>query len=387
MKICFVTTISITLNTFILDFANYLHEKHSVDIYFMCAPDEEFSKKLPDYIHFIPVPMERGISLGGFRAIHQMKRIFKKEKFDIVQYSTPNAACYASIAAWLAKIPVRLYCQWGIAYVGFSGLKRTIFKVIEKMVCSLSTWVEPDSNSNLVFSHSEGLYPENKGCVIWNGSASGVDLNKFDIKKKIAYRKQIRAEYSIPEDAFVYGFVGRITGDKGVNELFEAAQSVLAQHQNTWLVMVGGIDKADSVNSELYQWAEDSERVVFSGRTPVVEQYISAMDCFILPSYREGFGMSVIEAQAMAVPVIISNIPGPIDGMLENETGLIVPKKDVQALRVAMEKMLLNPELCQDFGNHGLEYVIRNFEQKTLFEKIYQDRIALIAHGGRGYVK
>lgn len=110
----------------------------------------------------------------------------------MVQYSTPNASLYAALAAKLAGVPVRLYCQWGMAYVGFHGIKRVIFKRIEKLVCTLSTWVEPDSFGNLKFSHAEGLYPENKGSVIWNGSASGVNLNKFDNSQKPVWRAEIR---------------------------------------------------------------------------------------------------------------------------------------------------------------------------------------------------
>ena len=382
-KICFITTIGGTLRVFVLKLAEYLHNTGEFDISFLCTPEEQLSKMLPDYIHLIPVPMERGISISGFKAMWQMKRIFDKEKFDIVQYSTPNAACYASIAAWLSRVPVRLYCQWGIAYVGFSGLKRKIFKLEEKMVCTLSTWVEPDSRSNLEFSHKEGLYPEKKGSVVWNGSASGVDLTKFDIEKKTEYNRSIRKQYGIPDDAFVYGFVGRITGDKGINELFTATKKVMEQHPNAWLLLVGHSEKAESVDDELYKWAESCDRVVFSGYTLVAEQFIATMDCFVLPSYREGFGMSVVEAEAMGVPVIITNIPGPIDGMLKNKTGLIVPKKDAVALQEAMVKLITSPELCRKFGENGAAYASENFEQKEIFRRIYEDRKELMLNGGR----
>lgn len=366
---------------FVLKLAEYLHETGEFDISFLCTPEETLSKMLPEYIHLIPVPMERGISISGFKAMLQMRKIFKKEKFDIVQYSTPNASCYASIASWLARVPVRLYCQWGIAYVGFSGLKRKIFKLEEKMACKLSTWVEPDSKSNLNFSHAEGLYPEWKGSVVWNGSASGVDLTKFDVSKKIEFNDAIRKQYGIPNDAFVFGFVGRITGDKGINELFTAAKAIMERDERVWLLLVGHSEKAESVDSGLYQWAEDCERVVFSGYTLIAEQFIATMDCFVLPSYREGFGMSVVEAEAMGVPVIITNIPGPIDGMLEDKTGLIVSKKDTGALKRAMEKLIASPELCDKFGKNGIKFARDNFEQKELFRRIYEDRKELLSRG------
>ena len=159
-KICFITTISLTLKAFVLKTAEYLHENTDWDISFICSTDDEFEQMLPEYIHYYPVPMERGISVAGVKAMLEMMKIFKREKFDLIQYSTPNASLYASLAGFLAGIPVRLYCQWGMAFVGFTGLKRKIFKAEEKLVCSLSTWIEPDSYSNLNFAHEQGLYPQ-----------------------------------------------------------------------------------------------------------------------------------------------------------------------------------------------------------------------------------
>ena len=107
-KICFITTVSVTLKVFVQKTAEYLHEKGNYDITFICNPDFEFEKQLPNYIHFIPINMKRGIGGDGIKAVHQLYKIFKKEKFDLIQYSTPNAATYASIAGRLAKIKERL---------------------------------------------------------------------------------------------------------------------------------------------------------------------------------------------------------------------------------------------------------------------------------------
>lgn len=377
-KICFVTTISLTLKTFVLELAKYLHETGEYDITFICDADEQFQKGLPDYIRLIPVEMKRGISIGGFGAMMKMRKIFRKEKFDLVQYSTPNASCYASIASKLARVPVRLYCQWGIAYVGFSGIKRKIFKQIEKMVCRLSTRIEPDSYGNLKFSVAEGLYREEKGRVILNGSACGVSLTKFDITQKTMYRKQIRQKYGVPEDAFAFGFVGRITRDKGINELFQAAQRIMGENPNVYLMLVGGTEQDASVNRELFDWAKLHERVIFCGHTQVVEQYVSAMDCFVLPSYREGFGMSVVEAEVMGLPVIVTDIPGPTDAMLPDKTGLVVEKKNPDALTEAMKRLMTTPSICRSFGEAGRVFACERFEQKTLFQAIDEDRRELM---------
>lgn len=377
-KICFVTTVSMTLKAFVIETAKYLHETGGYDISFICDHDQAFADSLPEYIHYYPVSMKRGISLGGIKACREIKKIFKREKFDLVQYSTPNASLYTALAAKSAKIPVRLYCQWGIAYVGMHGLKRKIFKVVEKLVCKYSTRIEPDSFGNLHFSHSEKLYGPEKSGVIWNGSASGVNLSKFDISQKGTWRTAIREKLGLAEDAFVYGFVGRVNRDKGINELFAAFQTTLQTHPNTYLMLVGGEEISEGVDVSLYEWAKKEPHVLFCGFTNVVEQYLSAMDVYILPSYREGFGSGVIEAEAMGVPVIITDIPGPTDAMRKDETGLVVKKADIDTLCAAMDTLYRDEALRQRFGSSAQVFAAERFDQKQLQAKILEDRNGLL---------
>lgn len=377
-KICFITTVSITLRAFILKLAIYLHENTDWDISFICDDDDKFAKEIPEYVHYFPVKMERGISLSGIKAMFEMKKIFDREKFDLIQYSTPNASLYASIAGWLARVPVRLYCQWGMVYVSFTGIKRKIFKLIEKSVCSLSTWIEPDSKSNLEFSHKEGLYPEEKGSVIWNGSACGVNLDKFDITKKETYRNDIRLKYQLKETDFVFGYVGRITRDKGINEMLNAFKKISEKNFNCFLMIVGSPDSDDTIDKELFEWAKKSPNVIFTGYTNVVEQYLSAMDVFILPSYREGFGMGVIEAEAMGVPVIVTDIPGPIDAMVNNETGIVVKKRDSVSLFEAMISFMKDKKIVDTCSKNSYMFALNNFEQERLFKYILEDRKSLL---------
>lgn len=377
-KVCFVTTISLTLKSFVLELAKTMHESGDFEIHFVCDYDADFEKMLPEYIHYKPISMKRGISLDGLKAIREMKKYFKKEKFDIVQYSTPNASCYASIAAKWAGVPCRLYCQWGIAYVGFQGIKRKIFKKIEKMVCNHSTRIEPDSFGNLHFSHAEKLYNEDKSCVIWNGSASGVNLSKFNVTQKSQWRDEIRQKYNIPKDAFVYIFIGRITRDKGINELFKASKSLIGKQQDAYLLLVGSVEKSESVEAELYKWSQEESRVVYCGYTNEVEKYLAASDLYLLPSYREGFGSAVVEAEAMGVPVIVSDIPGPTDAMIDGKTGLVTPKADAEKLYENMLFMYNNKELCAEYGENGENFARTSFEQKELFRRILKDRYNMI---------
>ena len=373
MKICYVTTIPATIQSFILPLAEYLHENTDWDISFICSDDEKFEKSLPEYINFYPVHMERGISVAGVKAMFQIKKILKKEKFDMVQYSTPNASLYTAMAAKLAKIPVRLYCQWGIAYVGFNGLKRKIFKIVEKFVCGLSTCVQPDSKSNLNFARSEGLYSEKKSSVIWNGSACGVSLDKFNIQRKNEYRSYIREKYNIGRNTFVYIFIGRVTRDKGINELLSAFKKL---NDDSVLFLIGKNEVDTSVNRELYDWSLENKNIIYTGNVDDVERYLSASDCYVLPSYREGFGMSVIEAEAMGVPVIVTDIPGPVDAVIDNKTGLLVKKADENSLLDAMKKIRkLN---YQEMVKEGHKFASDNFEQKQLFDKIIESRNELL---------
>ena len=363
MKICYVTTVPITLEAFVLPTLRYLHEHTDWEICVMSDEDPEFAQRLPEYIRYIPVSMKRGISLSGIGAMAKMVKIFR---------------LYASMAAKMAGIPVRLYCQWGMAFVGFSGWKRRVFKAIEKLVCRLSTWVEPDSLGNLKFSHQEGLYPEDKGSVVWNGSASGVNLEKFDISQKEVWRGKIRSQYGIPENAFVYGFIGRITGEKGINELF-AAYEKISKERDVYLMLVGYLEKADSVDAQLYEWAQNQEKILFCDYTKVVEQYMAAMDVYILPSYREGFGSAVVEAEAMGVPVIVSDIPGPTDAMVRDRTGLVVKKADVDSLYEAMLRMKDDDDLRTRCGEEARKFARENFEQQQLFAHILEDRKRLLS--------
>ena len=130
-KICFITTVPATLNAFVVGVAEFLHQQAGYDITFICDRDEAFAASLPPYIHYIPVSMKRGIHPGGISAIFKMIRIFRREKFDMVQYSTPNASFYSATAARIARIPIRKYHLMGFRYLGFDHLKRKIFKAIE----------------------------------------------------------------------------------------------------------------------------------------------------------------------------------------------------------------------------------------------------------------
>ncbi len=377
-KICFVTTIYVTYKCFLKQFSEYLHRSGEYDISLICNNEEKMAEDLPEFVHYFPVKMSRGVSLSAFNALNEINKIFREEKFDIVQYSTPNAALYASIAAKSNKIPVRLYCQWGIRYMGFEGIKRGIFKFLEKITCDNSTFIEAESNSIRNFALEEKLYSENKSCVIWNGSASGVDLQKFNLENKQGWKRTIRQQYTLNDTDVVFSFAGRLTADKGINELLYAFLNIEKKYPNVKLFIMGGMDDYDSIDTKLFTEAKSSQNIIFTGNVSNVEEYYAASDIFVAPSYREGFGLVVVEAEAMALPAIVSDVPGQTDAVKKDITGLICKVKSGDSLQKAMEKLVEDPKLRANMGNAAANYARNNYEQNKLFELLKKHRDALV---------
>lgn len=373
-KICIITTISLSIKAFFLEQIAYL-SKNGYEVTIICDTDEELINVLHPDVRYIPVPMKRGLDpLGAIKAIKRMYQIFKENKFDIVQYSTPNAALYASIASRLAGVRIRLYHNMGYRYAASKGIKRVIFKILEKITCRLSSDIQPVSFSNLEFGIKEKLFPRNKAKVIWNGSTGGVDLTKFDINKKEEWKLEICSKYSIQSGTFIFGFVGRITRDKGINELLKAYKELSLEIKDTKLMLVGNEEDISSLDQGLYNWAKASKDIIFTGTTQEVYKYFATFNVMILPSYREGFGNVVIEAQAMGVPVIVSDIPGPTDAIVKDITGMVVPKQDSTALLRIMTKMIESPNVVETMGQSAYEYVKSHFDSKELMKQILEDK-------------
>lgn len=369
-KICICTTVSITMKTFVVETAKYLHENCGYDITLICNEDEKFEKSLPEYLHFIPVHMARGIDLSALKSIKQFMQIFKEQKFDMVQYSTPNAACYASIAAKRAKVPVRLYCQWGIRYVGMSGISRKIFKAIEKMVCRNSTDIRAVSPMNKAFAVSEGLYPEEKAVVVGKGGTIGVDMQRYDISKKPEYRSEIRKQYGISNEAFVYGFAGRVSADKGCTELLTAFRKITESEPDAKLLIVGPMEDNCGVPAEILEWARKSKQVIMTGMVDgsKMNEYYSAMDVLVHPTYREGFGMVLQEAGALGLAIITTRIPGASEVMEEGMSCLLVEPKNVSELENAMRTLISDRGKSEEIGLAAYERTKKYFNRPIMLE-------------------
>lgn len=374
-KICYVVTIAATIDSFFIPQLKYLSAK-GFDVTVVCSDNETLQEKLGDSIRFFPICIPRGVSLmGSARAICALKSFFNREQFDLIQYSTPNAGFYASIAAKAVGCRVRNYHLMGFRYLGMSGIERMIFKQIEKITCANSTHIECVSQSNLEFGVAQRIFQREKATVVWNGSTGGVDLDRFDFKKRLVWRSEIRQELGYGEDDFVFGFIGRITRDKGIDELLEAFFSLQNESK---LLFVGRLEDDGTLDSALLEKANCHPKIKFHKAVADIERYYAAIDVLVLPSYREGFGNVVIEAAAMGTPAIVSNIPGPIDAIEDGVTAYTVESRNATDLQEKMEQ-ILNSNFKQ-IGNAAHKYVATHFDSVVLCEKILQRKITLLGN-------
>lgn len=372
-RICAVTTVEITQRHFVIPAMRKLKE-NGWDVTIVCNMSNSFIEEYESEFHLVNIPFHRGISIRDlFRMPLRLRRLFANEQFDIVQYATPNASLYASIACRLAGIKHRVYCQWGIRYVGSGGIMRSILKLLEKQTCINSTAIRPASWKNLEFAVSEGLYDKNKATVIGNGGTVGVDLSQFDISKKESFRHLVESEYPQLKRKTVFSFIGRINADKGFFELLEAFGKLRKEKHDVALLFIGGLEKG--VGTSEY---EDEEGVVMTGWTSEVAKYISASDILVHPSYREGFSMVIQQAMAMAIPVITTDIPGPSEVIENNVSGILVPPRDADSLYKAMSWMEANEEQRKRMGASGLNRCVKLFSRDKMLELTLIDRENII---------
>lgn len=379
-KICICTTVSITMNSFVVETAKYLYQECGYDITLICNEDKVFEKALPEYIHFIPVHMERGIDFSGIKSIIQFIRIFRKEKFDMVQYATPNAACYASIAAKICKVPIRLYCQWGIRYVGLSGISRKIFRSLEKLICRNSTEIRSVSPQNRQFAISERLYSAEKSSVIGRGGTIGVDMQQYDIAKRDTWRKMIRLQYDIDDEEIVFGFSGRISVDKGCKELINAFMNIEEKRGRVKLFIIGPMENNCGLEPSLISWVENSPRVIMTGIIEGKEmaKYYSAIDVLVHPTYREGFGMVIQEAGALGIPTITTKVPGASEVMENGISCWLVSPKNSKELEKVMWNILEDSGKIVSVGQAAYERTKKYYNRKVMLENQRKDYIKLM---------
>lgn len=353
--------------------------KAGIETTVVCAEDSKLKELLPMETRYHPVSFSRVISpLQDLKTIYKLYKLFKKEKFDIVQYSTPKAALLSSVAAFIAGIKIRIYILWGLYYTGQKGLKHFVFKLFEKIICKLSNKIIPISHEMIDFALNEGLGKRSKYEVMLNGSACGVDLERFASEKRESSRNKIRSEINIPESAVVVGTVARLTGDKGINELVEAFDAISNEIPSLYLLLVGDQEEKDRLLPSTEQVISNNPRIKVVGWQANPLPYYAAMDIFCLPTYREGFGEVNLEAQAMGLPVVSTNVIGPRESIENNETGFLVAPKSCQALIMPLKKLVKDAELRENMGQKGKKRVEQMFDRKDMIKAVVEHRLNLL---------
>ncbi len=387
IRLCLIATVPTTIKAFFGKQLSFLQQNgFSVTVITspMTAQDESFGNGLPGDIAFETVQMGRTIRpIEDLKALFRILAVLRQSRFDIVQYVTPKAALLGSIASWLVGVPVRLYLMWGLYYVTQHGMKKRIFKFLEKIACRLSTDIAPDSKGNYRIIVEEGFCKAEKIAVVYHGSANGVDTERFDPQKLAKTGMKIRSELNLPRGAKVLGSVTPIVGDKGVNEMVAAFVKIAEQYPDTYLLIVGQTTDKDPVEPATLEIIKNHPRIRNVGWQKEPEKYLAAMDIFVLPTYREGFGVVNIEASAMQLPVISADVPGPQESIINGETGLLVPARVVEPLVKAMKRLLDEPDFARRLGVAARQRVQEYYEQKQLWKAIVEHRRSLLKKTGR----
>lgn len=374
-RICAITTIQGTMEWFVLDSMKHLSD-NGYNVALMCNMSDDFKDNCSVFAKCYSIDIKRGISLTNlFSTIIHMIKIFKNEKFEILYYTSPNASLAAAIAGRLCGIKVRIYNQWGIRYVTFKGVKRFIFKLVEKITCALSTSVSSASPLNMQLAINEGLCPSSKISVRGVGGTVGVNLSECDSFNKQEVRNQLRKKYNIPLDAFVYGYVGRINADKGINELVEAFIEIKSEINNCWLILIGMIDDTNPISDNNLSIIHNDECIVATGNIPSssVYQYMSMLDVLTHPTYREGFGKVLQEAMGMRLPIITTDVIGPKEVIVNNVSGILVRDHDYKDLKEKMLLLYRDKNLAESFALEGRKRAEQFFDRPIMLNNILND--------------
>jgi glycosyltransferase involved in cell wall biosynthesis len=297
----------------------------------------------------------------------------------LVHAHTPKAGLLAMLAARVSGCDVRVYHMHGLRYSAAYGWKRRLLSMLEKLTCRLATQVFCVSQSVRAASVKEGICAEGKIKVLVNGSINGVDARarfnpaKFDDAALLSARRR----FGIPSDGLTIGFMGRITRDKGIEELLAVWQILRAEIENAYLVLVGPDDGTDRLSLSVQHALSDDPRVKRTGFISDTPEAYAVFDVLCLPSYREGFPVSLLEAAAMEVPTVASDIPGCSEAIEHGVTGKLCPVGDVESLAGALREYLTNECARESDGRRARQRVLARFAPEPLWRSVLNEYCSL----------
>jgi len=361
-KLCFIVATPITATAFLMKHFEYL-SKH-FDIYLAANLEENtsisFSSPFVKEVKHIGI--QRNISpIKDLKALFSLWNYLSANRFDAVQTVTPKAALLGILAAKMAQIKIRVHIFTGQVWHTKKGIFKSLLKGIDRLIVFCATHILVDGASQRRYLIENKIIKASNSQVLGKGSISGVDVNRFSPNDSI--RDQKRKEYQL-SDQIVFLFLGRMNKDKGILDLAQAFSKLNQKYSDCKLVLVGPDE--DTIQPQVRDICSNFESVLFYGLTRQPEEVLQMGDVFCLPSYREGFGTSVIEASLLELPVICSDTYGLMETIVDNTTGLRHQVGNVDSLYLQMEKMLVDRDLRVSLGKNGRNYVLENFSSDLI---------------------
>ena len=366
-KICFVVAVPGTAQAFLKDHFRELTKTYEVHLV-ANFPSEE-SKQEYNELGVIchNAPIERPISIvNDLKALFALYRIFKREGFDSTHSVTPKAGLLTSVASWMAGVKVRIHIFTGQVWATRKGVMRSVLKMMDKLIALFDNHILVDGESQRQFLIKEGVIKAKNSQVLANGSISGVKLERFDISDKV--RQAEREKFGFKDDDVVYIFLGRLNHDKGIGELYEAFNKLVTECPKSKLLLYGSDEEGYEAKAAAYVNLKRDENFFYPGLTRKPFDALQGGDVFVLPTWREGFGSSVIEAQALGLPVITSDAYGVVDASVPNVTGLRCKVDDPDGLYECMKHYYEHPELRKKHGEAGRKRVFELFDCNVVTE-------------------
>lgn len=327
------------------------------------------------------VELSRKITpIQDLKSLWAMYRLLKKESPQIVHTHTPKAGIIGMLAAKLAGVPHRLHTVAGLPLMEASGNKRTLLNAVEKLTYACATKVYPNSKGLAEFIETNQFTSSNKLKVIANGSSNGINTNHYTPEAiSLMDVNKLKAQLGIGLSDFVFIFVGRLVGDKGINELANAFQKIALIYPSSKLLLVGSAEPdLDPLLEETINTITNHPQIISVGFQKDVRPYFAISDALVFPSYREGFPNVVMQAGAMGLPSIVSNINGCNEIIVPDKNGVIIPVKDSKAIANAMESFLTNSQQTLSMRNHARQMIVDRYEQSVVWEALLNEYTHLL---------
>jgi len=364
MRICILTTTDLIVRFFLIDILRALTTDHQVTL-IVNTDDPSFLTEYGIDARVISLPIKRDIApFSDVVMFWKLLRIYHNERFDAVHSIAPKAGLLGMLAATLSRVPVRIHTFQGEVWASRKSILRLLLKIIDWLVSRMSTTQLVVSRSEREFLIDQGILRHETSQVLANGSICGVDSKRF--YPDPSRRRKIREELKIPKDAIVFIYVGRISRDKGVLDLAAAFSMVAEKIPHVWLLVTGPDEQGLIPEMETRTKGVVARTRFLPVYTSVPENYMAASDVLCLPSYREGFGLVIIEAAATGLPAIASRIYGITDALEHESTGLLFTVGNVVEMAGQMRRLAENSELRTTLGARARVRALQLFEQQEV---------------------